>query len=462
VKVNFGDETQEDAFDLHVLAPPAAAPAIEALGLFDPAGQTATWLDKNGVKYRRVEAGSDLSQIKTLIVGKRALTVSGPVPDFRRVREGLNVIVFEQEAAVLEKRFGFRVAEYGLRNAWPRIPDHPLLAGLSAEHLRDWTGDATLTPPRLKYDLHPMHGPVVKWCGIDVSRPWRCGNRGNVASVLIEKPERGDFRPVVDGGFALQYSPLMEYREGKGTILFCQLDVTARSENDPAAQIIAANILRYAARQTPPASASRILYAGEEAGLTHLRACGFDVVAFDGKAGRASDVLVIGPGADLSEMPSLAGTAERVVAVGLDQPQFAKLGLKTATAQNEYIASTFEPAHEKSPLAGIAPADLHNRDPRPVPLIDGAVLTQVAGTNVVLFQLAPWQFEKPPTDNIRRTHRRLSFALSRLLANMGAASTTPLLDRMSTAPAADETRYADGLYLHKPKEWDDPYRFFRW
>ena len=58
------------------------------------------------------------------------------------------------------------------------------------------------------------------WCGIPVPHIWRCGNQGNVASVLIEKPARGDFLPLVDGGFSLQYSPLLEYREGQGVVLF--------------------------------------------------------------------------------------------------------------------------------------------------------------------------------------------------------------------------------------------------
>ena len=56
---------------------------------------------------------------------------------------------------VLEKRFGFRVAEYGLRQVFPRVPDHPLLAGLATETLRDWRGEATLLPERLKYELNP-------------------------------------------------------------------------------------------------------------------------------------------------------------------------------------------------------------------------------------------------------------------------------------------------------------------
>jgi beta-galactosidase len=91
-----------------------------------------------------------------------------------------------------------------------------------------------------------------------VTRAWRRGNQGNVASVLIEKPARGDFLPIVDGGFSLQYSPLLEYREGAGLVLFCQLDVTARTERDPAAERLAANLLDYLSTWKPsPATALR-------------------------------------------------------------------------------------------------------------------------------------------------------------------------------------------------------------
>jgi predicted amidohydrolase YtcJ len=55
--------------------------------------------------------------------------------------------------------------------------------------------------------------------------------------VLIEKPLCGDFLPILDGGFSLQYSPLLEYREGNGMVLFCQMDVTGRTATDPAAEL---------------------------------------------------------------------------------------------------------------------------------------------------------------------------------------------------------------------------------
>ena len=53
-------------------------------------------------------------------------------PRIGRVRDGLRVLMFEQSADVLEKRFGCRVQEYGLRRVFPRVPDHPLARALIA------------------------------------------------------------------------------------------------------------------------------------------------------------------------------------------------------------------------------------------------------------------------------------------------------------------------------------------
>ena len=200
-----------------------------------------------------VDAGADLAGYDLLVIGKAALTAEGPAPDLRRVPDGLKVLVFEQTSQALEKRLGFRVQEYGLRNVWPRVAGHPVLAGLDDQHLRDWRGEATILPPRLAYELSDRYNgaPAVRWCGLEVPRLWRCGNRGNVASVLIEKPARGDFLPIVDGGFSLQYSPLLEYREGRGMVLFCQLDVTGRTEDDPAADRLVKNLLGYVSSWKP-------------------------------------------------------------------------------------------------------------------------------------------------------------------------------------------------------------------
>src|SRR5262249_53912858 len=151
-------ETQKDTFTINVLPAPSR-PAVRAkLALLDPKGETGKLLTGLEIPYQKVDATSDLSGYDVLIVGKEALTADGPGPDVSRVRDGLKVIVFEQTAKALEQRFGFRVTEYGLRQVFPRVPDHPLLAGLDVNHLRDWRGAATILPPRLPYTLKAQHG----------------------------------------------------------------------------------------------------------------------------------------------------------------------------------------------------------------------------------------------------------------------------------------------------------------
>ncbi len=113
---------------------------------------------------------------------------------------------------------------------------------------------------------------------------------------------------------------------------------------------------------------------------------------------------------------------------------------------------------------------MNNRDPRVIPLvnagaisIDDGVLARSESANVVFCQLVPWQFEDTAKPNIKRTFRRASFLVSRLLANMGAEAATPILDRIaSPVVRSTEKRWLSGLYLDQPDEMDDPYRFFRW
>ena len=182
-----------------MLAPDPPPTAGGKLAIFDPPGETSRMLAALGVHGDAVQADADLAKYDLLIVGKDALTPEGACPNLARVRDGLRVLVFEQHADVLEQRFGFRVQEYGLREVFRRIPDHPVLAGLDENLLKDWRGDATNMAPRLKYKQlpYPIINPAITSAGVTVTRPWRCGNRGNVASVLIEKPACGDFMPLV-------------------------------------------------------------------------------------------------------------------------------------------------------------------------------------------------------------------------------------------------------------------------
>jgi beta-galactosidase len=485
-------ETQKDSFSIHVLPTPVgpasrAGPRVPLgsrhlqggvkIALLDPKGETGKLLARLKVPFKVVDASADLASYDVLIVGKGALTPDGPGPDVGRVRDGLKVLVFEQTAPVLEGRFGFRVAEYGLREVFRRVPDHPTLAGLGAEHLHDWRGAATLLPPRLEYALRPRYGPTVRWCGLEVPRAWRCGCRGNVASVLIEKPARGDFLPILDGGYGLQYSPLLEHREGKGLVLFCQMDVSGRTETDPAADALARNLIRYVAAWKP-GPRRRALYAGDPAGLKHLQTAGFALDPYVKGALAADRVLIVGPGggrtlaADAAAVAKWLKAGGNLLAIGLDGAEArAFLPFQIDTKKGEHISAYFEPAARGSLLAGVSPAEVHNRDPRELPLVTGGaavlgngVLARAENANVVFCQLVPWQFEPRNQMNLKRTFRCASRLVTRLAANLGTAASTPILERFRSpvkAPAT-ERRWLEGLYLDVPVEWDDPYRFFRW
>jgi hypothetical protein len=476
--VRFGNgETQKDSFAIHVLPPPLRAAAGVRIALLDAEGETGKLLAALKVRFEAVEVTADLSGYDMLIVGKGALSPDGPGPDISRVRDGLKVIVLEQTAKVLEERFGFRVAEHGLRQAFKRVPDHPLLTGLAADHLRDWRGAATLVPARLPYTLRPRHGPTVRWCGIEVARAWRCGCRGNVASVLIERPARGDFLSILGGGFGLQYSTLLEYREGRGMVLFCQMDVTGRTESDPAAATLVRNIIHYVSawKRRPGRQA---LYVGEPAGQRHLEAAGLSPGTFTKEVLTADKVLIVGPGAgrklagDAAAIQQWLKDGGHLLAVGLDGDEVkAFLPFKVVMKKAEHIAAYFEPAGSRSLLAGIGPADVHNRDPRELPLVAGGalvigngILATADGANVVFCQLVPWQLAHDKQMNLRRTFRRASCLVTRLAANMGAVGSTPILTRFRSPvdSSRSEQRWLTGLYLDTPEEWDDPYRFFRW
>jgi beta-galactosidase len=477
-KVHFSSgEIQTDVFQVDVLPDSRPAQTRVNVALWDPLGQTEQLFAGLGIPYRKVTERDELTGSDILVVGKSALTLEGKAPSIAKVREGLRVVLFEQSAEVLEKRFGFRVTEYGLRQVFPRLQGHPLLEKLTTENLRDWRGEATLSPPRLKYEMRARQGPTVRWCDIPVTRLWRCGNRGNVASVLIEKPARGDFMPILDGGFGLQYSPLMEYREGRGMLLVCQLDVTGRTEDDPAAKAVVRNMMDYVSTWRPPAAA-RLVYVGDSSGKKHLESLGIAAAAYTGGTLAMDQVLMVAPGGGNQLAPQRANIENwikaggKCLAMGLEEAELqAFLPTKVTTKKQEHIATFFEPFERDSVFAGVGPADVYNRDPRELPLVrtengslGNGVLGLPAGQNVVLCQLLPWQFDPEKQPNLKRTFRRASFLLSRVLANLGVSTPTPVLSRFESPVGGlmQGKRWLDGFYLDVPEEWDDPYRFFRW
>jgi hypothetical protein len=163
---------------------------------------------------------------------------------------------------------------------------------------------------------------------------------------------------------------------------------------------------------------------------------------------------------------------QTVLALGLEATSApATLPHVVRILREEHLSTSFPAPRLGSPFAGIGPADVHNRDPRPLPLIrqddwalGNGILAADPARRLVICQLLPWEFNVDGPAHLRRTHRRAAYTLTRLLANLGVAGSTPILERIQTPVGKDpaERRWLEGLYQGAPHEWDDPYRFFRW
>ena len=448
------EEKTRHAFRLDVTEP-AAPKAKETVALYDPKGLTAKLLDKLGVRYRKVGVDADFGKFKTVVIGREALTADGKLPDLDAVRGGLNVLVFEQPTRAME-RLGFRINEHGLRRLFPRVPGHPALAGLSPDLFADWRGEATLLPPYLDYNQ--FFCPEWQWCGFKNTRVWRCRNRGTLANVLLEKPPVGDFTPILDGGFALQYAPLLEYREEKGRILFCQVEVTGRSESDPAAERLAANLLDYI-RTAPPVSGKRFaVLAGAEfkATLGSLRLSG------ETADPAAADLIVAGPGAaaypDLSK--EVAG-GKTLLAFGLSAAELKRL-LPELPAEDCKNRPSLPARFDHPLLAGISDLDTYFQTRLDYAAVDGKELAAVpVGKGVcVTVGVTPGMLDYNALFRLRSSYRRRLFLVAQLLRNGGIASESPLLERFKSAPAANP--WLDSFYVQQPIAGDDPYRYYHW
>jgi hypothetical protein len=262
-------------------------------------------------------------------------------------------------------------------------------------------------------------------------------------------------------------------------ILFCQLDVTGRSEPDPAAERLARNLLQYAV-DWKPAPRRKAVYVGDPAGRGYLEGAGVSLDAYQGGDLSADQVVIVGPGGrsgrqqrarNSAAIGSWLETGGNLLAIGLDEETAnAFLPFQVSMKKAEHIAAFFEPFGRDSLLAGVSPAEVHNRDPRELSLVTGGatvvgngVLATGGNANVVFCQLAPWEFEYQKQMNLKRTYRKVSVMVGRLLANMGVEQSTPLLARFgSPVTPGNPGRWLAGLYLDQPEEFDDPYRFFRW
>lgn len=430
------DDTLKDSFDFTVLAPAAPAKTATTIAVYDPKGLTTKLLTDAGLRFTAVTQSTAPDGAGLLIIGREAMTVDGPGLDLAGLTaRGVNVLICEQTEAVLQQRWGFRTASPGVRRVFVRQPSHPVCRGINDDLLRDWRGSSSLLPAYpLKAEFHG-HYPEEMWCGFLNTRTWQWGNYGSVASVVIEKPARGNWSSILDCEFDQQYTPLTEWLTPRGRVIFSQLDFSGRDLPEPAAQRLLTNLLSYARQPATAALQPCRVAAGAEvaATLTQL-----------GVRTGGADVAVIGPGADPAAAKAAVAQAKTVVCLGLDGPALSDILPFTVQTEERKLTHTLIGRPERGALVGLGNSEFHWRARLPVQAItqapDGFAISAngilaegtVAGKRYVLMQSTPAMFNWQDAAQLKRTWRHALVALARVLTNCGVALDCPLQGRVST------------------------------
>ena len=191
------------------------------LGLYDPAGVTASLLSRFGIPFTTVTNlhTASYNQFNLLIVGQNALaagavpevgadTIAGKWQNF--TAQGGWVLVLEQTNYPAWMPAGLQVQNYDASFAFPN-PDHPVTTDLTADDLRWWADD----------------------------------NR--VVVEALNSPSSGNFRVLASIGSTsgLAYAAAVEVPMGRGGVLCSQWPLVARFDVEPLAGVLLQRLLNY-------------------------------------------------------------------------------------------------------------------------------------------------------------------------------------------------------------------------
>lgn len=448
-----------DRFALTALAKPAEK-ARKPVALYDTKGLTAANFDRLGIVYRRVTTVDEAQKAacvgRNLVVGRESLTAELLDTVLYEQWSRARVLVFEQTKMALES-VGFRVQEYGLREAFPRY-DEPTLGKMTESLLCDWAGESTLVST---FTEAAKSGPgqgarycETLWAGYPVTRPNRAGNRAAVATVIPEKPTRGDFRPLVDGGWGLQYAPLIDWRVEFGRVTLCQLDVTGRTVTEPAADDLVRRLVFRLADEAESGALEAVWVKphGRDA-WTALHHGNWGILEADAHPGRQVHMVTSGARKPVGFDDRVANEGLKVLCIGLDAAEtkaWCPVPIEVAPTNGAYFTRI-----EKMPpeLNGVSNAELAWHGAMDFAAIGDGVGEGTASLRVVrhgkgcyvFMQLAPWRIDDFSKPYLRATKRRTWQLFCRLLGAMNAGSRN------------HRVQYADA-----PVAEDDPYRFFNW
>jgi len=464
-----GKAIATDSVKIQVLAARPAPVTASAIALLDPEGGTAEALDRVGVRYANLSLNADLTPYQVVVFGRRAFAyeariLAKPIDLAALMAAGKRLLIMEQDEDTLRNRFKFRTEAVAPRSMFGRIAGHPVTAGLTDDLLTFWRGTATLSDGYEAARSQPLESEqtgarmFVTWNdGKEHPRQMKWGNHHNVATVVINKPERGNFRPLVDCEYNLDYAAVLEFAQGPGRMLFCQADVSGRTAADPAAERLLANLVGYMDRAKPATWRSGVAYLGGAHGTDILDRLQVTYRSIKSPAdAKPGETLVLGDGLPAASLAAWKSTIAGFVAKG-----GACLSLPRAkdewnwlpfdvTVKDSIVDATLvdKPTHPL--LAGLSNGNLFYAGRVPLVVldkipdsglrVDSGVLGAVPhGKGCYVFcQVEPDSFDVTTRFYLEESRRRCYSVYQVLLNNLGVPMAAPAF----MAPVAAESAAA--------------------
>jgi beta-galactosidase len=406
-----------DRFALQIYPALSLPPRVQKarIVLFDPAGGSEAALARLGIKPDVIRSLSEWKGGDLLVVARGAL------PEFGRqsldgVPASVPVLVLEQEAGALENA-GFRAYPMRTRRVFPMREDHPVLRGIGAPDLSDWRVEPALLPA----GVEPLRGGYN----------YHTGYYGTVASVTIEVPTAGNFTPLLQNGFDLRETPLLEATLQGRQWVFCQLSVVdvlpeLPSAGDPVGARLLVNLLDDLLRETSRASSPFVVLGSrEDADLARELGAAVQNPSAPAQLMGAKTAW-IGKGA-MDPLALKTWVAQGGTAVVLPQAQeFYSAAVPSVTATPGQ-ASLF-PLPEGAVFEGLSAADFHYRQSLPQLVFNGksnAVELPHGKGKWILLGFDPKAIDLAGSPWLRLTYRHQCRVLAQVLTNLGVALDGP-------------------------------------
>jgi beta-galactosidase len=437
---NIGEDELADEFSFRIYKEQEHESV--AFNIIDPLGKTSKMLDTLGYSYELWD-GKDS---KPLIVGREAL--SGDMVDTKAVMDfvssGGRAIVFPQTPEIFTEKLNFRISHYSSRNIFTLPQTDSITLGLDAEDLCNWTGKSSLIPVKSIKDYtmvtsgYPLYG-------------WHWSNRGTVASLALEKPHYGSWRPILQCEFDLAYSPLMEQEVNKGKILWNTLDLEDHYANDPVAKELACRILDYVVDMELP-SKLETFYMGDSSGEELLKDMGV-IFSKTNSIPKSPSLLIVGDNVavDPGALYSFLDNGGNALILRRTEDGFKQLGLELGKSTLNGELSV--PAWKECKGLGIS--DLRWRTSEETDVLVGGcelsangLLGRIASPNgsAIICQNDPRMFDVDTFTYLRYTRWRQTRLLSQLITNLGGSfhcdsDTLSILKKEEIIPMAGQWEF---------------------